>query len=527
MKAERDQDMSASGEPESLLDYYNFSHDPFAPRTPGFKFFTPQRKPVLAQLHHLARFGQQVLVVTGPRGSGKTLLRQALVASTNKDAAQCIVTSGREADSASALVAVLCQGVGIGERSIAALLERAEQLLEIGVQLYIVVDDAHLLDAESLQQLADLSQVSDKFAPRVFLFAEDVLVGTLVTVDLPEQEQATWYHRIPLQPLSLDETRDYLAQRLEAAGQSIELCSDAQVAWVHEESGGWPGRINEAGKRALEDDMEQPAASSPKRAGVLPVRSLIALVLVSLGVIAAWMMGGDEQAEPTRTVLELPAPAEEPAPALTMDDTAAMPAPAPLDAMEAASAMPEDLALTETPVLTAEPIAPSAVELDSDAGDGSSPSADVSPIATGESIEPANQIAPLSAEASAPAADSAPQTATASAPAATASARPAASTAGAAEGSAWYRQQAADRYVLQLLGSRSREAAEQFIAAHSALDDLHFFETQHEGKPWFVVTQGAYPGRQQAQQAVGQLPSALRKQNPWPRTVASIQQSLR
>lgn len=523
MKAERDQDMSASGEPESLLDYYNLSHDPFAPRTPGFKFFTPQRKPVLAQLHHLARFGQQVLVVTGPRGSGKTLLRQALVASTNKDAAQCIVTSGREADSASALVAVLCQGAGIGERSIAALLERAEQLQEIGVQLYIVVDDAHLLDAESLQQLADLSQISDKFAPRVFLFAEDVLVGTLVTVDLPEQEQAAWYHRISLQPLSLDETRDYLAQRLEAAGQSIELFSDAQVAWVHEESGGWPGRINEAGKHALEDDMEQPAASGSKRAAMLPVRSLVALVLVSVGVVAAWMMGGDEQSEPTRTVLELPAPEEEPAPALTMDGSAAMPAPAPLDAMEAASDMPEDLVLTETPVQVAEPAVPATDDRGITPGSASSQSAVSAPNAAEASVEPADEVAPLPVPT--PASGPATQAATASAPAAAPSARPAATA--TAEGSAWYRQQAADRYVLQLLGSRSREAAQGFIAAHPALADLHYFETLHEGKPWFVVTQGAYAGRQQAQQAVAQLPEALRKQNPWPRTVASIQQSLR
>ena len=34
----------------------------------------------------LARYSQLLLLVTGPLGSGKTLLRQALVASTNKDA---------------------------------------------------------------------------------------------------------------------------------------------------------------------------------------------------------------------------------------------------------------------------------------------------------------------------------------------------------------------------------------------------------------------------------------------------------
>ena len=60
---------------EAFLGHYQLSHDPFAPRVPGFKFFPAQRKPVLGQLHHLARYSQLLLVVTGPLGSGKTLLR--------------------------------------------------------------------------------------------------------------------------------------------------------------------------------------------------------------------------------------------------------------------------------------------------------------------------------------------------------------------------------------------------------------------------------------------------------------------
>lgn len=78
---------------EAFLTHYQFSHDPFAPRVPGFKFFPAQRKPVLGQLHHLARYSQLLLAVVGPEGSGKTLLRQALVASTNKQAVQTVVVA--------------------------------------------------------------------------------------------------------------------------------------------------------------------------------------------------------------------------------------------------------------------------------------------------------------------------------------------------------------------------------------------------------------------------------------------------
>lgn len=56
---------------EAFLGHYQFSHDPFAPRVPGFKFFPAQRKPVLGQLHHLARYSQLLLLVTGPLGSAR------------------------------------------------------------------------------------------------------------------------------------------------------------------------------------------------------------------------------------------------------------------------------------------------------------------------------------------------------------------------------------------------------------------------------------------------------------------------
>ena len=65
------------------------------------------------------------------------------------------------------------------------------------------------------------------------------------------------------------------------------------------------------------------------------------------------------------------------------------------------------------------------------------------------------------------------------------------------------------------------------MKAQAGLTELGYFETEHEGRPWFVVTQGAYANRTQAQQAVARLPEALRKQQPWPRSMGSIQQSLR
>src|SRR3546814_9724586 len=88
--------MTSLSADDAFLDHYQFSHDPFAARVPGFKFFPAQRKPVLGQLHHLARYSQLLLAVSGPQGSGKTLLRQALVASTNKQAVLSVVVTQKD-----------------------------------------------------------------------------------------------------------------------------------------------------------------------------------------------------------------------------------------------------------------------------------------------------------------------------------------------------------------------------------------------------------------------------------------------
>ncbi|AQZ94465.1 hypothetical protein BVH74_06735 [Halopseudomonas phragmitis] len=483
--------MSALTGVESYLEHYQLSHDPFAARTPGFKFFTPKRKEVLAELHHLARYASNLLVITGPHGSGKTLLRQALVASCNKDTVQCVVMSAREHSGEAQVLASLCQAAEAGSQDIQALLARAEQLHQVGIQLYLVVDDAEKLDQQALQLLADLSQVAGKAAPRVFLFAEPAFEEALARLDTDGEPD--WVRRIELLPYELDDTRDYLAQRLEAAGQGIELLDDRQVLWIHEHSGGWPGAINQAGRQAMMaamgDELEVPRAA--RKGLVLPLRSLVALVLVGLGVMFAWFMG-DRPQEPSRTVLQLPDPVVE---------VEARPTPSPQPALVA----PVEIDPVAEPLASAPEPAPAPVVAEPEIAPPAEPVAEPEPIAAPTPAPP-----PVTT-ASAPAAAPVPSSETA---------------VGGAHTAAWYRQRQGSEYVLQLLGTRSRQAALDFVAAQRGVSDLGYFETRHEGQPWFVVTQGVYPGRQQAQQAVNGLPEAVRRQNPWPRSIASIQQSL-
>lgn len=510
MTVERDSNFSASGELDEFLDHYQLSHDPFAARTPGFRFFAPQRKSVLAQLHHLARFGNRLLLVTGPEGSGKTLLRQVLVASSNKDTTQCVVATARDFSEESALIAYLCQAINAKGRSADALLERAEQLKQTGVQLYLIIDDAQLLELQALQDLTDLGLGDGTDSPvRIFLFADENITLLLPQIETDDTDEQ-WLHRIELDAYSLAETSDYIAQRLEAAGQELALLDDDQLEQIHRRSSGWPGRINTVARQIMDDAMEATATRPARRTGsALPLRSMVAVVLVAAGIGVAWWMGNDKAAdEPSRTVLQLPVPVN----AVNVEQDRQL------------------VELTELNAVTLEPeVVEMAPELPADQIVADIPAASAAP-ADQVSVAP-EPAAVVDLQAPVPAAIplAAPLVVAAPAPEPPpAVPAPAAPVTGQATRSTdWYRQADSNAFVLQLVGTRSRDAAVGFIAQQAGLADLGYFETRHEDRPWFVVTQGLYGTRQQAQQGISALPAAVQRQNPWPKGMADIQQSLR
>lgn len=516
----KEEAFTSMSEIDRLLDYYQFTHDPFAPRTPGFRFFTPKRKPVLAELHHLARYSSQLLVVTGPEGSGKTLLRQALVASSNKESVQCIVLSAREFSNEEALLGYICQAANADGRDVGSLLQKAQDSEAVGIQLYLVVDDAEELESSALGMLAEIAEAGQS-APRVFLFADEVQIASaLQSLQTSPEDGAV--HMAALQPLDLAETRDYLGQRLEGAGQGIELLADEQVAAIHTRSQGWPGGINNAARKVMFEAMEQAPIAAAARVGRggLPLRTLVAVALVALGVGFAWYMG-DQPKEPETTVLALP----DPIPEVRLSGEAAVEPSAPPTAPLPAGA---------------EPIAPSVPS-------PASPSIPVSPDATSDisvaepvpeqvessavEVEAVSQAPSVEVKPAPPVVTPKPQPAEAASaqpPIASPAATPKPAEAiGSIRKTEWYRQQSASRYAVQLLGTRSEQAATAFVKTHAQLGDIGYFETMHQGAPWFVVTQGSYGGRQAAQAGVTNLPQTLRDSKPWPRSFGDIQKSLR
>ena len=519
---------------EAFLGHFQLSHDPFAPRVPGFKFFPAQRKPVLGQLHHLARYSQLLLVVTGPQGSGKTLLRQALVASTNKQTVQSVVVSARGAGDAAGVLRQVAQALDVAHAEIDAILAQVVQLALTGQEVYLLVDDAEQLDESALEALMGLAAGAPEGRPHVFLFGESSLIAQLDALHLEEER----FHVIELQPYTEEETREYLDQRLEGAGRGIELFTAQQISDIHESSDGWPGNINQVARDAMIEAMiaSRSAVKRPKMGFNMPKKHVLAIsAVVVVAVAAAWLMPGRSKAPstgaPANEQAQLPlgqgAPqSSDGAPSVEFaGNTQPMPLPlvgnsqpvmrGPL--AEAAGGITEGddgvplEGSSDTPPTVTTVAPPAGVS----AGAASTPAAKPTPAPTQvATAKPAPVPAPAAKPAPAPAKP------------AVAAAKPAEKTAPAAKaaGGTWYAGQAPGNYVVQIPGTSSEASAQSFVKEQGG--EYRYFKKVLNGKPLYVITYGNFSNRDAAVSAIKALPAKVQAGKPWPRTVASVQQEL-
>lgn len=79
---------------------------------------------------------------------------------------------------------------------------------------------------------------------------------------------------------------------------------------------------------------------------------------------------------------------------------------------------------------------------------------------------------------------------------------------------------------VQLMGSRSLEAIEQFVLANRLTGQVWVYQTRFNAGPWYVVLKGEYAGMSQAQAAIRTLSPALQKADPWPKSFAQVKREL-
>ena len=67
-----------------------------------------------------------------------------------------------------------------------------------------------------------------------------------------------------------------------------------------------------------------------------------------------------------------------------------------------------------------------------------------------------------------------------------------------------------------------------FIKRNQRLNqnEMAYYESTFNGKPWYQLLYGIYPTRQEAQLAADNLPENIRRAEPWIRKISAVQKAI-
>jgi type II secretory pathway predicted ATPase ExeA len=233
--------------------FYGLSQKPFLMRPDAeYLYLSKGHQAALSMLEYVFMSQSGFAVITGEIGSGKTSLVRKLLQNSDSSLAVGIVNNTRVESYAEFLLWTL-QAFDVDYGDVETSAPRLHKLLaDFLHQQHIqqrrpilIIDEAHNLDAEMIEQLRMLSNLNvDKMD-----LLQLVLVGqSKLRETLANELLLPFVHRVAvdchLEPLDLDETHAYIRHRLMVAGAQHEIFTNASVPSIWEASRGIPRIIN-------------------------------------------------------------------------------------------------------------------------------------------------------------------------------------------------------------------------------------------------------------------------------------------
>lgn len=242
---------------DRLRAHYGFSRHPFGrDLAPAQLFASRAHQEAVARIRWLVD-ESGIGVITGEVGAGKTIAARAATAVLDASR-HTIVYLPNPAIGGRGLHMHLVAALGGTPRfHTAALITQTQDLLaaetdEKNKTVVVVVDEAHLLTSDQLEQLRLATNTDmDARSPLVLvLLGQPTLrrrlkLGAFAALD---QRIALRYH---LDGMPVAETTAYLAHHLALAGRSDPLFSDDAIAVIHRTARGIPRAVNNLAVAAL------------------------------------------------------------------------------------------------------------------------------------------------------------------------------------------------------------------------------------------------------------------------------------
>lgn len=241
-------------------NFYHLQRNPFEiTPDPSFLFPTARHNEALASLYYGVTSHRGFVVLTGEVGTGKTLmLRSLLSLLQRRDVASALIFNPSLSPlefiryvAADFKLPVMGKAKDELIRVLNAfLLQRHQRRLTTA----LVVDEAHHLSAELLEEirlLTNLETAQQKLL-QIVLAGQPELDQKLDSPGLRQLKQRIAL-RCHLEALDLEETRKYIARRLQIAGAPAEskMFSDPAISLVFRHSRGIPRLINTICENAL------------------------------------------------------------------------------------------------------------------------------------------------------------------------------------------------------------------------------------------------------------------------------------
>ena len=233
--------------------FYGLSQKPFLMRPDAeYLYLSKGHQAALSMLEYVFMSQSGFAVITGEIGSGKTSLVRKLLKNSDSSLAVGIVNNTRVDSYAEFLQwTLMAFDIEFGNDEDSA--PRLQKLLgDFLTQQHtqqrrpiLIIDEAHNLDVEMIEQLRMLSNLNvDKMD-----LLQLVLVGqSKLRETLAGDELLPFVHRVAvdchLEPLDLEETHAYIRHRLMVAGAQHEIFTNASIPSIWEASRGIPRIIN-------------------------------------------------------------------------------------------------------------------------------------------------------------------------------------------------------------------------------------------------------------------------------------------
>ncbi|MCF8184422.1 MAG: AAA family ATPase [Polynucleobacter sp.] len=502
------------------LEHFGLNEPPFriTPHT-DFFFAGANRGATLDALVYAITHDEGIVKVSGEVGSGKTMLCRVLMERLPKHVTIIYLAnpSLSRDDILFAIADELSLDVQENARTSAVMRALHDHLIESygeGRQVVVLVDEAHAMPVETLEEIRLLSNLESRHSKllQLVLFGQPELNDVLARPDMRQlKERIT--HNFSLEPLVRDDITQYLDFRMRAAGyRGPSIFSPPALKMIAQSSLGLTRRINILADKALlaafSSGSHQIGLSEVKAAirdcefseatyGNKPGRKsrfVWVAALLAAGAVAGmvwptggWLLSQTEAEPPTPAVVPIPA----------APDTAAGPA----------AAAPS----AATGTTAAEPSSPA---------DNQPPSS--MPSQQGDSIQP-NAVATSAASPSTPRETEAAPNATES------QALPSRLKVGKLTlerleaGAIWQKDLSDDRWFIQIFSTTADRHAEieallrRVSSREADMNKLHVYYSELSGGPRFGIVYGDYPTRSAAVAAMRGLPDPLLANKPYAR----------